>query len=349
MTRLLADALKYIESSFLIETKVLQEMDEYLPFQLRKRANLCIVSIDYRKFMVLTIDDPEQLMSNNFVHLKRLAAQSDFPLIIVTSELTVELKNISKQQKNGLIIPNRYVSMPSLMLQSETKDAISERWVDTESSYGIIPSYLLVYYLSGYFEDGFNSTDILGLLGVSKMAFSRAVKELLSHKLISETSYGRSSHFRFIESRKRIWNHHRHRISPLSTGFVPVRNETVKAVEVFFSGESALSKYTLLGSPSRPFLGKCLTDKDRYMRPITPATMKGDYFFKILNVLEDAEYYHSHIEGFAMLQIFPYQPAIQNDALNNVFLLFSRFNTTDLRVKSSYNELEEHVYSNLKD
>ena len=77
--------------------------------------------------------------------------------------------------------------------------------------------------------------------------------------------------------------------------------------------------------------------------------MKGDYFFKKLNVLDDAEYYHSNIENFAMLQVFPYQPAIQNDALNKVFLVFSRFNTTDLRVKSSYNELEDQVYSNLKD
>lgn len=349
MKSLLADALKYIESSFLIDTKILQGMDEYLPFQLRKSATLCIVSIDDKEFMVLTIEDPELLVSNNFVHLKRLEAKSDLSLIIVTSELTFELKNISKQLKNGLIVPGRYISMPSLMLQSETKNVISDRWVDTESSYGIIPSYLLTYYLSGYFDNGFNSIDILGLLGISKMAFSRAVKELLSHKLISETSYGRSSHFRFIESRKRIWNHYRHRVSPLSTGFIPVRDETIQAAEVFLSGESALSKYTLLGSPSRPFWGKCLTDKDRYMRPITPATMKGDYFFKILNVLDDAEYYHTHIEGFAMLQVFPYQPAIQNNALNKVFLLFSRFNTTDLRVKSSYIELEEQVYSNLKD
>lgn len=349
MKSLLADALKYIESSFLIDTKILQEMDEYLPFQLKKCATLSIVSIDERKFMVLTVEDPDLLISNNFLHLKRLEAKSDLPLILVTSELTFELKNISKQLKNGLIIPDRYVSMPSLMLQSELKNIIPERWVDTESSYGIIPSYLLTYYLSGYFEDGFNSLDILALLGISKMSFSRAVKELLSHKLISETSYGRGSHFQFIESRKKIWNHYRHRISPLSTGFVPVRNETIKAVEIFHSGESALSKYTLLGSPSRPFLGRCLTDKDRYMRPITPATMKGDYFFKILNLLDDAEYYHTRIEGFAMLQVFPYQPVIQNDALNKVFLLFSRFNTTDLRVKSSYNELEDQVYSNLKD
>ncbi|WHP97352.1 hypothetical protein [Edwardsiella anguillarum] len=236
MKSLLADALKYIESSFLIDTKILQGMDEYLPFQLRKSATLCSVSIDDREFMVLTVDNPELLMSTNLVHLKRLDAKSDLPLIIVTSELTVELKNISKQLKKGLIIPGRYVSMPSLMLQSETKNVISERWVDTESSYGIIPSYLIAYYLSGYFDSGFNSMDIVGLLGVSKMAFSRAVKELLSHKLISESSCGRSSHFRFIEPRKRIWNHYRHRISPLSTGFVPVRNEIIKAAEVFLSG-----------------------------------------------------------------------------------------------------------------
>lgn len=349
MNNLLADALKYIESSFLINTKILQEVDDHLPFQLKKNANLCIVSIDDREFMVLTIDDPALLISNNLLHLKRLEFKSDLPLIIVTSKLTVELKNISKQLKKGLIIPDRYISMPSLMLQNETKDIITERWVDTENNYGIIPSYLLTYYLSGYFDDGFNSIDILALLGVSKMAFSRAVKELLSHELISETSYGRSSHFQFTESRKRIWNQNRHRVSPLSTGFIPVRNETLKAEEVFLSGESALSKYTLLGSPSRPFLAKSLTNKDRYMRPITPAAMKGDYFFKILNILEDAKYYHTHMEGFAMLQVFPYQPVIENGALNKVFLLFSRFNTTDLRVKSSYSELEEQVYSNLKD
>ena len=188
MKNLLADALKYIESSFLIDTKILKEIDEYLPFQLSKSATLCIVSIDNREFMVLTVEDPELLVSNNFVHLKRLEAKSKLSLIIVTSELNLELKNISKQLKNGLIIPGRYVSMPSLMLQSESKDVPSGLWVDTENSYGIIPSYILTYYLSGYFDDGFNSLDILDLLGVSKMAFSRAVKELLSHKLISETS-----------------------------------------------------------------------------------------------------------------------------------------------------------------
>lgn len=349
MKSLLADALKYIESSFLIDTKILQEMDENLPFQLRKSATLCIVSIDERKFMVLTVEAPELLVSNNFLHIKRLEEKSDLPLILVTSELTLELKNISKQLRNGLVVPGRYVSMPSLMLQSESKNVFSERWVDTESNYGIIPSYLLTYYLSGYFDDGFNSLDIMGLLGISKMAFSRAVKELLSHKLISETSYGRSSHFQFKESRKKIWNHYRQRVSPLSTGFVPVRNETIKAAEIFLSGESALSTYTLLGSPSRPFWGKCLTDKDRYMRPITPATMKGDYFFKMLNILDDAEYYHTHIEGFVMLQVFPYQPIIKDNALDKVFLLFSRFSKTDLRVKSSYNSLEDQVYSSLKD
>lgn len=112
MKGLLADALKYIESSFLIDTKFSQGMDEYLPFQLRKSATLCIVSIDDREFTILKIHDPELLVSNNFVHLKRLEEKLHLPLILVTSELTAELKNISKQLKNGLIIPGRYVSMP---------------------------------------------------------------------------------------------------------------------------------------------------------------------------------------------------------------------------------------------
>ena len=348
MKSLLADALKYIESSFLIDANFLQDIGESLPFQLKKNATLSIASIEGREFMMLAAENPYQLESNNFIHLKRLDSKTSLPLIIVVSELTPALKKISKQLRTGIIVPGRYVSMPSLMLQSESIDTGQERWVDTESSYGIIPSYLVSYYLSGYFDDGFNSAEVLDLLDISKMAFSRAVKELLSQRVISETSQGRSSHFRFTDSRKSIWNHHRQRVSPLSTGFVPVEKEELASKNIFLAGESALSKYTLLGAPSKPFIGMCMSDRDRYMRPITPATMKGDYFFKILNVI-DSEMYHYHLSvGNAMLQIFPYQPLIKNGVLNKVFLLFSRFSTTDLRVKSSYSELEEQVYEELK-
>lgn len=348
MKSLLDEAIKYIKSSFLVEAKVLQEMDEHLPFQLRKGATLYVASIDERHFMVLVAEDSHLLSSNNYLHLKRLHAKFDLPLIIVTTELTNDLKYISKQLRNGLIVPGRFVSMPSLMLQSEIGKNSIERLVDTESKYGIIPSYLITYYLSGYFDDGFNSLDILTLLDVSKMAFSRAVKELSSNGIVSETSIGRSSHYNFTIPRKSFWNQNRHRISPLSTGFAPVKKEKIRERKVFLSGESALSKYTLLGEPDKPFTGMCLMDKDRHMKPITPATMKGDYFFKILNILDDDEFYHHQSERISILQVFPYQPLIENNALEKTFLLFSRFNKTDIRVRSSFSELEEQVYSKLK-
>lgn len=350
MNRLIQDALKYVNSSFLIDTEIEKNVSDELPFQLKKRAELYLVDIEGREFLVLASDDPDVLSANNFLHVKKIENRFSRPLIIVTTEVNPELKAVVKQLKGGLIIPGRYTILPALLIHREVNEIpYRSNWVDTEKSFGIIPSYLICYYFSDYFSNGFSSADIIKILGISKMAVSRAVKDLVANQIIREKGSGRNMNYFFTYSRKSLWNHHRHRISMLSTGFVGVKKKHLPPTELFSTGESALSKYTLLSSPGTPNMGICMTNDERYMRPITPATINGDYFFKIMKILSDNKYEERRTDHDVMLQVFPYKPLINNGVINKVFLIFSRLNIADIRLKSSLLELETDVYNGLKD
>ncbi|MCE9872397.1 hypothetical protein LZ667_13495 [Hafnia alvei] len=345
MTSLITEALKYLSSSFLMDTSIEVNIDNDLPFQIKGKVSASIVRMDGGKFLFLTTDKLSILEENNYLNIKKTQSRFDFPVVIVTREMTANLKRAIKLLKVGLIVPGTFSYIPTLFIHREVNEIeFDKKRVDTEKPFGIIPSYIISYYLTGFFDEGFTSSDIINILGVSKMAVSRAVKELTSHELIIEESEGRSRLLYFSIGRKNIWNHHRHRISPLSTGFISVEKSKISHKKYFKTAESALAKYSLMNPPSIDYFGLCLENNERYMRPITPATIDGDYFFKIMGLWgnDEQENYHNNN---VMLQIFPYNPCIQNGFLDKVFLILSRFNKNDVRVKAQLLELETEMYN----
>ncbi|SXG02987.1 Uncharacterised protein [Klebsiella variicola] len=348
MNLLVMEALKFVSSMFMLEALPETDISEELPFQLKKSTTLCLVKIEGGDFLMLATDDTDTLLSNNALHLRRVADKYESPLIIVTSEGSPELRKWAKVVQCGLIVPWRYSILPSLLIHSDVAEIprASVR-VDTEKPYGIIPSYLICYYFAGYFSHGFNSGDLMDILGVSKMAVSRAVKEMVGNNLIQPEGHGRSVQYHFTNTRKGLWHNQRHRISPLSTGSVPVRQHHLPPAELFRCGESALSKYTLLSPPSKPSLGLCMSNDDRYMRPINSATIDGDYFFKIMKVISDNPSHELSADYDATLQIFPYKPLITDGFVDSVFLAFTRMNKHEIRVKSAFLDLETSIYNNL--
>ncbi|MFJ3459396.1 hypothetical protein ACIPMZ_20955 [Scandinavium goeteborgense] len=350
MNLFVLDALKFVSSTFMLEATLEKDISEELPFQLRNKATLCFVKIEERDFVMIASEDRDVLLSNNALHIKRIEGRYNLPLIIVVAtDAGQELRRLVKQLHGGLVVPWKFATLPSLLIHSAVAEiAPPINRVDTEKPYGIIPSFLICYYFAGYFDNGFSSIDVMDILGISKMAVSRAVKEMTNSKLIKPIESGRSKQFHFTDSRKGLWNNQRHRISPLSTGSIAVKKSRLPVADLFTCGESALSRYTLLGSPAKPSLGLCMTNDDRYMRPITPATIEGDYFFKIMKIISDDYYEGQASETDATLQIFPYNPLITNGFLDMVFLAFTRINKNDIRVKSSFFELETTIYNNLK-
>lgn len=341
---LIDDAIQYLSKSFFIVLSILDDVSEYLPFQIKGKSSAYIANIEDVKFLVVAAEKESVLSANNFLHIKRIASKFDLPIILIFKDVSEQSRKYAFINQIGIIVPFKFSFLPSLFIHREVNE-ISERpvYVDTEREYGVIPSYLLSYYLSGMFDKGFTSNDIINLLGVSKMAVSRATKELVTQNIIDETPDGRGRRYFFSKRRTDIWNHYKNRITSLSTGFVTVSYSKLKAKDVFFSGETALSKYTFISAPLVGQYGACLNGSDRYLRPITPATIEGDYFFKILDLLHP----NVHANDLVQLQIFPYKPLIVDGYLSKVFLALSRFNKNDVRVKSSFLELETEIYNEL--
>ncbi|MFS7244095.1 hypothetical protein AB6880_00070 [Rahnella inusitata] len=344
------DAIEYINSSFFLDTKIKKNISDLLPFQIQQDADLSIVEIDGNEFIFLACEKLKILESNNFLHVKRLASKLTHPLVIVTKEFSEELAFLARSITGGLIIPGSYSLLPSLLIHRKNeKITLVRDHTSIDKPFGIIPSYLICYYLSGYFDNGIISSDIIDILEISKMSVSRAAKELLASGIIEERSYGRNKEYHFVVSRKDFWHFHRHRIAMLSTNLIPVDKDRLDQSQLFMCAESALAKYSYLSPPRVPNYGICLSNEERYMRTITPATIDGDYFFKIKNIPnKDNHHYYSNDHYDAMLQIFPFKPLIINGIIDKLFLLFTRFYKNDLRVNASFNEIENEIFDLLK-
>ena len=66
-----------------------------------------------------------------------------------------------------------------------------------------------------------------------------------------------------------------------------------------------------------------------------------------MDFLDDKEKLSTVDSNEVMVQIFPYPPLVENNSLNKVFLVLSKFNKYDIRVRASYAELEDMIYKEL--
>lgn len=348
MNGLIDEAIAYIKSTFFVSPKVIDDISDELPFQIKNKSYSYVVEINNSFFLFLCVDDIQYIEANNFLHLKRIYAKYQLSIVVIAKYI----KESSMQKMSALgigsVIPGSFLLIPSLLIHKRSDDFKEfSQFIDKDKIFGVIPSYLIAYYLSGKYSKFFNSSDIINTFSVSKMAASRASKELINYGIIESFEKGRSKEFRFSISRCEVWERYRNRISPLSTGFLPVSSSKLSGLDTFYSGESAVAEYSLLSSPEIKHFGIYLSEEDRYMRPITPATIDGDYFFKIMKFLDNKEKLSNFYDKKSMVQIFPYPPIIENNYLNKVFLVLSKFNRYDIRVRAAYSELEDMIYREL--
>lgn len=74
------------------------------------------------------------------------------------------------------------------------------------------------------------------------------------------------------------------RLSKISTGFTYSTFDEINERDIFISGESALSKYTILSEPSIKQYGTYLTKDERYKKTISEKTIKSAYLFNTIEI-----------------------------------------------------------------
>lgn len=347
MDRLLNEALNELSMTFLLRFKFVNDFTDSLPFQLKKVASACVLNIEGAELLFISCSKLSLINMNNFLNLRRVKDKVSIPIVVVLKAIDSETKHFFRVNNIGWIVPGRYSYIPSLLMNytSLNKNKVHDI-SESNKSFGIIPSYLIAYYLSYDLPLNFSTADLVHKMDVSKMAVSRALKELLSASIIQEVNSLKPKTYEFCIERKTLWLNYRDRISSLSTGFMPVSIEKTSGYDVFPAGESALSMYSEMLPPNQAQIGVCMGHLDRYLRPITPATIDGDYFFKGMGFLDGNNDFVD--DRKVLLQIFPYKVVLENYYLNKIFLALSKSNKNDLRVKSTFLELETEIVNTFK-
>lgn len=352
MNQIISDAVYFIEREFFLNVSVKDDFSDELPFQLKNKAQAYTVLIEGNPFLFIAIQNDEVLSVNSHILFKRLSVRFSYPIILVARNIKYKTRKEFGDSLAGYIVPGEFLSIPSMFIKKSAKPyEIENTYVDNEKIFGVIPSYIISYYLSNYFDDWFNSFDVMKVFDVSKMAVSRALRELIGAGIIIHDGKDRYKSYRFAIGKSDIWHNYRYRITPLSTGFISVPKSSLHGRNFFFSGETALSNFSELSAPGTQQLGIYLSSNERYLRTISPATIEGETLFKAIGLLNDGKhninYENYYSDEEALVQIFPYEPIFVNDCLNEVFLALSRFNKLDVRVRASYQELERTISLNL--
>ncbi|EKZ9428756.1 hypothetical protein RH868_004548 [Salmonella enterica] len=347
MDKLLNAALNELSTVFLLRFEMVHDFTEELPFQLKKAATAYILRIEGRELLFISCPKLSYINANNFLNLRRLIDKINIPVVVVLKTIDSQSKSFLKNNNVGWVVPGRASYIPSMLMNYTSVDKSNDKNLNkANKSFGVIPSYIIAYYLSYDLPLSFSAADLVLKMDVSKMAISRALKELLAESIIEEVNDFKPKVYTFCIERKILWLKYRERISSLSTGFMAVSAKKISEYEVFPAGESALSMYSDMLSPNQPQVGVCMGHLDRYLRPITPATIDGDYLFKSMGFIE----YNQDVgDGeMVLLQIFPYKVVLEGFYLNRIFLALSRFNKNDLRIKSTFLELETDIVNSFK-
>ena len=82
---------------------------------------------------------------------------------------------------------------------------------------------------------------------------------------------------------------------------------------------------------------------------IIPSYIIAHYLFKAMGLVDDDYAYELNKINYVMLQVYPYVPLINSKVLGKVFLALSRGNRHDVRIRSSFDELESEILTELND
>ena len=344
---LLLEAINYLDGQFPLEIRTAGDVSQYLPFQLRERTGAFKVSINGVQQLIICIDDIRILEINNYFHLKWIITNIPESIIIASrQQIQKNTREVMKNGGIGWIVPKKSINIPSMYINGEY-EKISQKdiIISDTGTIGVIPTYIIAYYVSGNIPDEFTGEKISKMLDISKMSSSRAISNLLDEDLISYVKIGREKLVKFNYPKKTTLIKTFDRLSKISTGFTYGTLDEINNRDIFISGESALSKYSLLSEPSIKQYGTYLTKDERYKKTISEKTIKSAYLF---NAIEIGMPRKAKAESNILVQIFPYKPIIKQGLISEIFLILSNTITRDIRVKSSLEEMKISIINNIK-
>ena len=146
MNGLIDEAIAYIKSTFFLSLIVLNDISDELPFQIKNKSSAYVVEINNSFFLFLCVDDIQYIEANNFLHLKRIYAKYQLPIVVIAKYIKESSMKKMSALGIGSVIPGSFLLIPSLLAHKGADDfKESFQFIDKDKIFGIIPSYPVSY------------------------------------------------------------------------------------------------------------------------------------------------------------------------------------------------------------
>ena len=260
-------------------------MDDVELFEIRKTQklpnyiiqNFKLYRMIYHNADYIVIEFINETFEQNSKSLKQIDKIKELfenqKVVLVTPEITIYYSKLLMKSRLDFIVPGKLIYLPSLALVYNEVQLTKYKNRSTNSEKQITQftptTQAVLFTLMILREKKWNLTTLADYLNVSKMSVSRAVQVLKNQNLLIE-SQGRANATMLIDLKLKtdqiLEDYESYFINPIIKTVTVDRNllDTKVISEMVESGQSALTRYTMIGSPEHETFS---IEKNKWIEP----------------------------------------------------------------------------------
>lgn len=330
------DAILYIEYNF--GTKILSEdLNDLakMPIYLSKGYSYKRITL-FNEYFLLMYSDNNESEKINMIQQHKATIKNilniNYPIVLIFDKLNSNQRNKLIYDKVSFIIPGSMIFIFEIGSIIRTRQQMNfSKETDNLEILQMSPStQALFLYLITTYDLNSSMEKIANKLDITKMSVSRGFNELHKLGLIEKNTYDNNIKYYFAKKSSEVWNEAQKYLNNPVYKTMKFHRKTIENKFNMFtvSGESALSKFTMISEPRIPVYG--ITKKK----------------FKQLKLHDDELYIFD--DKSIIIQIFNYNLPIIDNVLHplSIYLIFKEDN--DSRIRYEMKTMIDNYFRNLE-
>ena len=260
---------EYLEVNFEGDVNLsLWDEKKKLPLYLIKAYDYIIIEYYGKTFLAINCSAKEELgideLKKHFKQIKKYT-NLEYELVVIFNVTTRYMRSRLIREQISFIIPGKQIYFPTLgMVYSEkliSKYKLDKGYISQMKMTPVTQALFLELLLSQ--KSNINQSVLAKKLNVSRMSISRGLKELKSMNLIKDTDEDGIVNVKFSEHIIEVWKKAQdYFVEPILKKVYVIIDSIENELQdhLVISGESALSRYSMLGEPKYRIYG--ITNKE---------------------------------------------------------------------------------------
>lgn len=254
-------------------------------------------------------------------HLKQIHKVTNVPLVYVTHTLSATDRKSLISHHVNFIQPYAQLFIPELALNISETFRHKRKSVDVDSFFPATQAILIACFNRGWsMTTAYTSSQIAQGLDYSRVTISKAIDQLIAKDILAKGKKVRT--YCFTDSVKSVFEKALPLLKSPVKRVIYTRSRLDTGEGVFWSGETALSQYTMLAEPSKPVYA-----------------LAQEHFYKILKqgLISETE---SIDEVKAEIELWTYpNPVVEAEIADPFSLFLSLKDNNDERIQIALDEM----------